>query len=83
MAGVLSRGVEQSSIEARPLVHVYSPRAVRNILTDAGLRNVVTCVRHLRSGDTYPTMLLSSFPRALDRLGHRVGWYVVGSATTR
>ncbi len=30
MAGVLSRGVEYSSIGARPLVRVYSPRQVRD-----------------------------------------------------
>jgi SAM-dependent methyltransferase len=79
MLGVLSRGVERSSIGARPLVRVYSPRSVRTMLMDAGFVDTATCVRHLHSRDTYPTRLLKSFPRALEWLGQRVGWYVIGT----
>ena len=38
MAGVLSRGVEYSSIGARPLVRVYSPRQMRELMTRRGVR---------------------------------------------
>jgi len=42
MERVLSRGVEHSSIGARPLVRVYSPRAMRRRLRDAGFTHVST-----------------------------------------
>lgn len=83
MAGVLSRGVERSSIGARPLVCVYSARQVRRMLDEAGFCEVKTCVRHLQPGDTLPTRLITRFPRAVDWLGRRFGWYVVASGASR
>jgi ubiquinone/menaquinone biosynthesis C-methylase UbiE len=83
MEGVLSRGVEVSSIDARPLVRVYSPRQMRRLMTEAGFSDVTTTVRHYQRSDTFVTDILASRIRALDstalyeRLGQIAGWYVV------
>jgi len=87
MAGVLSRGVEYSSIGARPLVNVYSPKQVRKMLQAAGLEGVRTAVRHFQPTDTPVTYVLRRFvrkledPRVLERIGRIGGWYVVGTGT--
>jgi ubiquinone/menaquinone biosynthesis C-methylase UbiE len=84
MSAVLSGGVEHSSTGARPLVRVYSPRQVRNLLRTAGFEQVETIVRHFNAGDAWPTAHLEPFvpalrsPKVLDRLGRIGGWYVVG-----
>jgi ubiquinone/menaquinone biosynthesis C-methylase UbiE len=84
MAGVLARGVERSSIEARPLVRVYSPSQLRRLLRAAGF-----CDVHSRVGVFDPidtplsdviarrTRLLDS-RRVLERIGRVGGWYVMG-----
>ena len=83
MAGVLSAGVEVSSIGARPLVRVYSPGAIRGALVAAGFSGVTTTVRHFRPSDTPMTAVLAGRLRAmedpavLDRIGRIGGWYVV------
>ena len=87
MAGVLSHGVEHSSIGARPLVRVYSPRQVRELMTDAGFAGVTTEVRHFLPSDTPFTQVLRRWVKALedprlhDRIGRIGGWYVVGKGT--
>ncbi|HUP33391.1 MAG TPA: methyltransferase domain-containing protein [Gaiellaceae bacterium] len=87
MAGVLSSGVEHSSIGARPLVRVYTPRQLRELLTEAGLVGVTTSVRHFQPTDTPVTSVLRRFvrklddPRVLERIGRIGGWYVVGTGT--
>jgi ubiquinone/menaquinone biosynthesis C-methylase UbiE len=84
MAGVLSRGVERSSIGARPLVCVYSSRELRRILQDAGFENVHTTVRHFQATDTPLSAWAARrsealrSPRVLDRIGRIGGWYLVG-----
>lgn len=83
MAGVLSRNIEHSSIGARPLVRVYSPRQLRGLMTAAGFTAVTTEVRHFQPSDTFLTGWLRRLPRArwerpLDRVGRLAGWYVVG-----
>ncbi len=83
MEGVLSRGVEYSSIGARPLVRVYSPREMRLLMEEAGFATFSSSVRHFRTTDTFVTHLLA--PRIpalrdeklLDRLARSAGWYVV------
>jgi ubiquinone/menaquinone biosynthesis C-methylase UbiE len=83
MAGVLSRGVEVSSIGARPLVRVYSPRQMRRLMQAAGFVDVATSVRHYQVEDSFVTDLLASRvpafrdPRLLDRIGRVAGWYVI------
>ena len=85
MAGVLSSGVEVSSIGARPLVRVYSPRRMRKLLQHAGLERVETVVRHFHPGDTLITAVLASRlgalqkPHVLDRIGRVGGWYIVAT----
>jgi ubiquinone/menaquinone biosynthesis C-methylase UbiE len=89
MAGVLSRGVEYSTIDARPLVRVYSPKQMREIMREAGFADVSTTVRHFNVSDTFVTHILSSRigklrdPQLLDRLGRRAGWYVVARGVRR
>jgi ubiquinone/menaquinone biosynthesis C-methylase UbiE len=83
MEGVLSRGVEYSSIGARPLVRVYSPKQMRHLMTEAGFAGASTTVRHFRTTDTFITHLLAGRiaalrnPKLLDRIGRAAGWYVV------
>jgi ubiquinone/menaquinone biosynthesis C-methylase UbiE len=85
MAGVLSSGVEVSSIGARPLVRVYSPRPLRELLQDAGLERVETVVRHFHPSDTPVTAVLASRvgalrkPDVLDRIGRVGGWYIIAT----
>jgi ubiquinone/menaquinone biosynthesis C-methylase UbiE len=84
MSGVLASGVEDSSIGARPLVRVYSPRQLRRIMRGAGFDEVSTTVRHYLATDTSITARLAPRVAALrdsavlDRLGRIGGWYVVG-----
>ena len=86
MAGVLSSGVEYSTIDARPLVRVYGRRQFARMLTEAGFEDVDVRVRHFRAGDTLPTKALAKLhpafgdQRRLDRLGRLAGWYLVGHA---
>jgi ubiquinone/menaquinone biosynthesis C-methylase UbiE len=83
MEGVLSRGVEYSTIGARPLVRVYSPRQMRRLMSEAGFADAATTVRHFRTTDTFVTHLLAGrvaalrSPNLLDRVGRTAGWYVV------
>jgi ubiquinone/menaquinone biosynthesis C-methylase UbiE len=87
MAGVLSRGVERSSIGARPLVRVYSSRELRRMLLTAGFTNVHTALRHFNVEDTPPTAWAARriqrlrSPAVLDRIGRIGGWYVIGYGT--
>jgi ubiquinone/menaquinone biosynthesis C-methylase UbiE len=87
MEGVLSRGVEISSIDARPLVRVYSPRHLARLLRQAGFDEVQTTVRHFQPSDTAITSALAgrvrafSRPSVLDRIGRIGGWYVIATAT--
>jgi ubiquinone/menaquinone biosynthesis C-methylase UbiE len=84
MAGVLSNGVEFSTIGARPLVNVYTPHQVRNMLDTAGFTAVTTHVRHFQPSDTPITSVLKGRlkaldrPDVLDRIGRIGGWYIVG-----
>jgi ubiquinone/menaquinone biosynthesis C-methylase UbiE len=84
MEGVLSRGVEVSTVGARPLVRVYSPRALRRLMSGAGFSDVSTSVRHFSTGDTFITQAIArrstvlDRPALLDRVGRLLGWYVVG-----
>ena len=85
MEGVLSRGVEHTSIGARPLVRVYSRTQLTRMMRDAGFSNVSTSVGGFNSEDTLPTHVLASRtrlldnPRALDFLARTGGWYVMGT----
>lgn len=84
MAGVLSRGVERSSIGARPLVRVYTPRQVRAMLSRAGFAEVRTQVGVFNTMDTPISQVLARHTRLLDDrrvldwLGRVGGWYVLG-----
>ena len=83
MAGVLSRGVEYSSIHARPLVRVYSPKHMRTLMQSSGFTGVAVDVRHFQPTDTPVTYMLRRWvkaledPSVLDRVGRIGGWYVV------
>jgi ubiquinone/menaquinone biosynthesis C-methylase UbiE len=84
MGGVLSRGVERSSVGARPLVRVYSPPQLRRILGQAGFEAVATRVGVFNTIDTPISDLLArrthllDSARVLDRIGRLGGWYVLG-----
>jgi ubiquinone/menaquinone biosynthesis C-methylase UbiE len=86
MEGVLARRVERTSIQARPLVRVYSPRQVRRMLRDAGFTAVRTAVRGFDIEDTPVSTWLASHTSLLDdpalreRIGRIGGWYVLGVA---
>jgi ubiquinone/menaquinone biosynthesis C-methylase UbiE len=81
MEGVLAH-VEHSSIGAKPLVRVYSPRQARRLLQAAGFSDVTSRVDHFHARDTGPTLFLEPLfpplrnPRVLRRIGRLAGWYV-------
>jgi ubiquinone/menaquinone biosynthesis C-methylase UbiE len=87
MAGVLSRNVELTSVGARPLVRVYSPRQLRGLLRTTGFDGVRTGVRHFHAEDTPLTAWIARSsarfpsPAILDRVGRIGGWYVIGRGT--
>lgn len=89
MSGVLSRGVEYSRTGARPLVRVYAPNEVRELLTSARFVDVTTTVRHFNASDTPITNVLQRWltalhdPQVRDRIGRIGGWYVVGRGVKR
>lgn len=84
MSKILSSNVERSSVEARPLVRVYSRRQVRNMLRAAGFDDVRAPVRHFQRTDSFVYDLIGARvprlfePSTLDRVGRRAGWYVIG-----
>jgi ubiquinone/menaquinone biosynthesis C-methylase UbiE len=86
MEGVLSRGVEVSSIEARPLVRVYSPPQLRSMLADTGFHQIRTSIGGFNVADIpvldalARRMKLFNDPRLLAFLGRTGGWYVMGTA---
>ncbi len=85
--GVMSRTVERSTVDARPLVRVYSSAQVRVVLRKAGFEDVRTEVRHFHANDTFVTARLQRRltalrdPERLERIGRRSGWYVIAAAT--
>ena len=85
MDGVLSRGVEYSSIGARPLVRVYSPSQMRTLMVQAGFADAAVTVRHFQPTDTPVTYVLRRWvkalddPSVLDGIGRIGGWYLVAS----
>jgi ubiquinone/menaquinone biosynthesis C-methylase UbiE len=89
MAGVLASGVELSSIDARPLVRVYSARRLRQMLVDAGFADVRVSVRGFKVEDTPISAWLAAHTHALhsrrllDGLGRLGGWYVIGVGRRR
>jgi ubiquinone/menaquinone biosynthesis C-methylase UbiE len=84
MEGVLARSVERTSVDARPLVRVYSPRQVRRLMRRAGFERVSTQMRHFHPENTRLTGRLErrakwiANPRLGDRVGRIAGWYVIG-----
>jgi ubiquinone/menaquinone biosynthesis C-methylase UbiE len=84
MEGVLAHYVEETSIGARPLVRVYSPRALRRMLVDVGLVGVQANVRGFNVEETPISLWLARHTHLLDsarvrdRIGRIGGWYVVG-----
>lgn len=83
MAGVLSANVEYSTIDARPLVKVYTPAQVEKMLLESGFQSVTTAVHHFNVGDTFVTGILWRLglrsKKLLNWLGRSGGWYVIGT----
>jgi ubiquinone/menaquinone biosynthesis C-methylase UbiE len=85
MEGVLARNVERTSIDARPLVRVYSPRRLRRMLRDAGFIGVHTSIGGFNVEDTPITAVLDrrtrllENPRTREWIGRVGGWYVMGT----
>jgi ubiquinone/menaquinone biosynthesis C-methylase UbiE len=83
MSGVLARWVEHSTVGARPLVRVYTPRGARRMLESAGFVDVTTVVRHFHPDNTFVTQRVARRARWMrdpalhERLAHVGGWYVV------
>jgi ubiquinone/menaquinone biosynthesis C-methylase UbiE len=84
MEAVLAANVERTSIEARPLVRVYSPPQVRRMLCEAGFAAVRTEVGGFKNEDTPISAVIARHTGLLDsravreRLGRIGGWYVLG-----
>jgi ubiquinone/menaquinone biosynthesis C-methylase UbiE len=89
MIGVMSRHVEYSRGNPRPLVQVFSRRHVAHLMRRAGFMGVETHTRHFKPQDTPPTWVLHKLgfrvfdrPSISDRIGRIGGWYVVGRGFT-
>jgi len=80
--GVLTN-VERSSVEARPLVRVYSRAQLRGVLEDAGFTGVELSVRQFDPSDFVATHALRRFisPAIGDRIGRAAGWYLCAVAS--
>jgi ubiquinone/menaquinone biosynthesis C-methylase UbiE len=84
MNGVLARHVETTSIDARPLVRVYSPRQLRRMLSDAGFHGVQTSIGGFNADENPISALIVRHTHLLDsasvreRIGRSAGWYVAG-----
>lgn len=75
--------IEFTTADAAPLVNVYSPTEVRNLLQAAGFDVISTNVRKFTAEDLPGARLLRGIyrriPKSLyDWLGQRIGWYVIG-----
>jgi ubiquinone/menaquinone biosynthesis C-methylase UbiE len=85
MSGVLSSGVEFSTIGARPLVRVHTPAQVRRMMRQAGLADLRTELRQFKLDDAFLYSRLARVlpvlarPSVLDRVGRLAGWYIVAS----
>jgi ubiquinone/menaquinone biosynthesis C-methylase UbiE len=84
MGGVLSTGVEYSSIGVRPLVRVYSRRQIQRLMEAAGFDEVTVHPRHFKPSDSFLTSILAGAGVAglqnsgtQDRIGRVAGWYLV------
>jgi ubiquinone/menaquinone biosynthesis C-methylase UbiE len=77
--GELLATVEVSSIDAKPLVRVYSRRQLRRMMVGAGFVGGRITVRHEWSNITP----LVRGRRVHGWLGRTVGWYVIATATRR
>jgi ubiquinone/menaquinone biosynthesis C-methylase UbiE len=84
MNGVLAHHVETTSIDARPLVRVYSARRLRRMLSDAGFSSVQTSVGGFNVDENPISALIAGHTRLLDsasvreRIARSAGWYVAG-----
>jgi ubiquinone/menaquinone biosynthesis C-methylase UbiE len=84
MKGVMAHYVETTSIDARPLVRVYSPRQLRKMLIDARLERVQTSIGCFNANENPISELIARHTPLLDsasvreRIGHVAGWYVAG-----
>ena len=78
MGSVLSSVEAGSRLGARPLVRVFSPGEVREMLYRAGFISVEVLKHHLRPGDIPLTARLNVPRGLLSRLGSVGGWYVIG-----
>jgi len=79
------RDVERSSVDAHPLVHVYSRRELRALLRAAGFADISLSVRHYHPGDAYGFTRLHRWglltgDRARDLIGNTAGWYLCAAA---
>jgi len=86
MEGVLSDGVERSSIGARPLVRVYTPRMAKRLLDRTGFSPTRTRVRHFRwvdvpAGHLAERIVPLRSDLVLKILGRVGGWYVIVEGT--
>jgi len=79
MTNVLSSTVGTGSRHsARPLVRVYSPREVRQMLGVAGFDSIEVFKRHFRPGDVPLTGRVPLPQSLVGALGKSGGWYVIG-----
>lgn len=80
------RNVERSSVDAHPLVRVYSRRQFRSAIRDAGFRSVRITIRHFQPGDAYLPWNLVEHLRPLTTepvnrfIGRIAGWYLCAEA---
>lgn len=76
MRAVMATTVEYSTVGARPLVKVYSPRTIRRMMQIAAFRDVSSAVCQYRRGDAFLLDWVRS-PMAVEWIGRTAGWYVV------
>jgi SAM-dependent methyltransferase len=77
--------IEHTTSDARPVVHAYTRKGLRQTLERAGLSVVSVKVRKLTLDDLPPigpaSRIWYHVPQSmLDRLGRRLGWYLIARA---
>jgi ubiquinone/menaquinone biosynthesis C-methylase UbiE len=84
--GAILSEIEFNTVEARPLVRVYTRSSLARAVRHAGFAHVATAVEKFRKEDVPQIRGVKNLVNALplswcDAIGRRLGWYLICNAT--